>query len=355
MDNIEQAETVNRIEQSTEDQQPWEPNRRDYRIVCTKLGLTMCVYFICRFIGGELSGLVGRSMTAVDNNTVFLLQYAILLVFIYVLPLLFAMVIFKSRMFYKGKLAELYKIPKRHARALGTFPATFGLGHGTALLTLLLAYIISRFTGGQTLIEELFQPTALQPATGAVHLIAMVFMLVVVAPVFEEFLTRGIMYDALAPFGVGIAIIISSLLFGLMHGSLFMLFYTTAYGLALGYVRYATNSLYVVTILHAIVNAIGATTLVLTSLITITNEENRAVNTIYTTFLVTVLIAVIVGISVFISKLRSIRKFKIDNPWIEVGPWKKMGMFFVSIPVIIMLILAANELSQGMLLALVID
>ncbi|MCL2248034.1 MAG: CPBP family intramembrane metalloprotease [Oscillospiraceae bacterium] len=343
------------IEQPVEPQQPWEPNRRDYRIVCTKLGLTMCVYFICRFVGGEFAGLIGRFMTAVDNNIVFLLQYTILLIFIYVLPLLFAMVIFKSRVFYKGKLAALYKIPKRHARALGTFPATFGLGHGTALLTLLLAYIIGRFTGGETLIEQLFQPTALQPATGAVHLIAMVFMIVVVAPVFEEFLTRGIMYDALAPFGAGIAIIISSLLFGLMHGSLFMLFYTTAYGFALGYVRYATNSLYVVTVLHAIVNAIGATTLVLTSLVTVTNEENRAVNTIYTIFLITVFIAVIVGICVFISKIRSMHKFKIDNPWTEIGPWKKMGIFFVSIPVIVMLILAANELSQGMLLSLLID
>jgi len=162
------------------------------------------------------------------------------------------------------------------------------------------------------------------------------------------------MFDALAPFGAGIAIIITAILFGLMHGSLYMLFYTTAYGLALGYIRYATNSLYAVTILHAIVNGIGATTLVLTSLMVMTNEENRAINTLYSIYLVAVLIAVVVGVCVFLSKIRSMRKYKIENPWTEVGPWKKVGIFFTSVPVIIMLVFAVNEISMGRLLNLIV-
>jgi len=355
--NMEQPDIEQDVETtlpSEDEQSPYAPNRRDYRIVCTKLGLTMCVFFVCRFFAGEFSWLLGRALVGAEQNITFILQFTVIIMLVYVVPLLFAIVIFNSRVFYKGKLAELYKIPKRHARALGTFPAMFGLGHGTALLTLLAAFLLSRFTGGETIIEELFQPTTLEPAANVVYIIAMVFMVVVVAPVFEEFLTRGIMFDALAPFGAGIAIIITALLFGLMHGSLYMLFYTTAYGLALGYIRYATNSLYVVTILHAIVNGIGATTLILASLATMTGGENRAVNTLQSMFLVVVLIAVIVGVCVFLSKIRSMRKYKIENPWTEIGPWKKIGIFFSSVPVIIMLVLAANELSMGRLLDLVI-
>jgi hypothetical protein len=48
------------------------------------------------------------------------------------------------------------------------------------------------------------------------------------------------------------------------------------------------------------------------------------------------------------------RKFRIENPWKEMGGWKKMGIFCSSIPVIIMMVLAANELSMGRLLDLVI-
>lgn len=344
---------MEQMEQAQNTQHPQESKKRAYSIVCTKLGLTMCVYFVCRFFASELSGIIAGAATGAPQNLVFAMQYAVLITLVYVIPLLFAIVIFKSHIFYKGKLAELYKIPKRHARALGTFPAMFGLGHGTALLTLLAAFLISRLTGGETVIEDLLQPTTLEPATDVFYIIAMVFMLVVVAPVFEEFLTRGIMYDALAPFGAGIAIIISAVLFGLMHGSLYMLFYTTAYGLALGYIRYATNSLYVVTVLHAIVNGIGATTLVLTSLIAMTYEQNRAINTLYSIYLLAVLIAIIVGIAVFLSKIRSMRKFRIENPWTEIGPWKKMRIFFTSVPVIIMLVLAVNEISMGRLLVLV--
>jgi len=40
----------------------------------------------------------------------------------------------------------------------------------------------------------------------------------VVAPIVEEFLFRGILYRALAPFGARPYILVSALLFGLFHG-----------------------------------------------------------------------------------------------------------------------------------------
>jgi len=346
----EQQEQQEHHEQ--QEQQPEQPNTskaRDYKTVCAKLGISMCVYFICRLLAGFISSLLVNSGLLTNQTAHNLITSLILIVFVYVIPLLFTAIIFKSFTEYKGKFKVLYEKPKRLARAMGTFPATFGFGHGIALITLLISYLYTRFFGGETYIENLLRPPVMEPSTNIPGVLAMVFMLVIIAPLFEEFLVRGIMYDALKQYGTGIAILISSLLFGLMHGSLYMLFYTTAYGLALGYIRYATGSLFTVTILHMIVNSISAFTLLLGTMQVITNEENRLINTTYMIYMIAVLVMIIVGVAVFLSKIPAIKKYRFENPWTEAGPWKKVGWFFCTIPGIIMMIFAFNELSMGLL------
>jgi len=231
----------------------------------------------------------------------------------------------------------------------------YGLGLGIALLTLLISYLISRITGGQTLIEDMLRPSVIEPPTNIISALIMVVLLVVVAPIFEEILVRGIIYDALKPYGCGIAIIFSSVLFGLMHGSLYMLFYTTALGFALGYVRYATNSLFVVTILHAIINSVAAGYLFLSSLSEITNGENRLINTFLSLYGLAMLVLVIVGVIAFIRRIPVIRRYRIDNPWNEISAGRKTAIFFTSIPVIIMLVLAFNEHTNNWLLGLFLN
>jgi len=323
---------------------------RNYKIVCVKLGLSMCIYFLCRLITGWIAAIFGNFTNTLGETTVSIMISVIVILFAYVIPLFLTAIIFKSFTVYKGRYRELYKKPKKLARALGTFPAVYGLSQGTALLTLLVMFLITRNLSGQSYIEELLRPTVIEAPTNIASLIGMVFMLVIIAPVFEEFWVRGIMYDALKPYGTGIAIIISSFLFGLMHGSLYMLFYTTAAGLALGYIRYATGSLLIVTILHAIINSISAGALLLSSLLLITNEENRLINTMYVIYLLVMLVLIIVGVVAFLSKIPAMRKYRIENAWTDIGPWKKTALFFASIPVIIMMVLAFNELSGHWLL-----
>jgi membrane protease YdiL (CAAX protease family) len=345
-ENSEDLENSEDPENTEENGQNDKSKLRGYKIVCAKLGLSMCVYFICRFLAGGVTTLLARYASGMGSTALHLIQTLVIIIMVYAIPILFTAIIFNSFVEYRGKYREMYKKPRRLARALGTFPATFGLGHGIALLTLLVSYLITRFIGGQTFIEDLLRPTVIEPSVNVVSTITMIFLLVVIAPVFEEIWTRGIMYDALKPYGTGMAILISSLLFGLMHGSLYMLLYTTAYGLAFGYIRYATNSLLIVTILHAIVNSIGASTLLLSTLVLMTNEENRVINTVNMIWLWAVLIMIIVGVAVFLAKIPAIRRFKIENTWTGIGPWKKTGWFFISIPVIIMMALAFNEFTN---------
>ena len=326
---------------------------RGYKIVCAKLGLSMCFYFIFRLLGGLAAFQLSKYSEQLGESWYNLISTAIVVVLIYVIPLLFTAMIFNSFSNYKGKYREMYKKPKRLARALGTFPAMYGLGYGVALLTTLAMYIISVNVSGHSYLDELLRPTALEPTTNIVSILTLVFIVVVIAPVFEEIWVRGIMYDALKPYGTGMAIIISSVIFGFMHGSLYMFLYTTALGFALGYVRYATNSLFTVTILHAMVNSVAAGVLVFTSLQQITDGENRVVNTFFWIYIVAVLALIIIGVVVFLSKIPKIRKYKFENPWTGIGPWKKTALFFVSIPVILMMVLVFNELSQGLLVGLI--
>ena len=329
------------------------PKLRGYKIVCAKLGLSMCFYFIFRLLTGLSMHQLSMISEQLGESWYSLINMIILIVLGYIIPLLFTAMIFNSFLNYKGKLREIYKKPKRLARALGTFPAMYGLGYGVALITTIVMYVISVNVSGHSYLDEILRPTGLEPSTNVVGILSLVFLVVVVAPVLEEIWVRGIMYDALKPYGAGMAIIISSIVFGFMHGNLYMFFYTTALGFALGYVRYATNSLFTVTILHAMVNSVAAGVLVFLSLEQLTNGENRVVNTFYWIYMVAVLALIVIGVVVFLSKIPKMRKYKFENPWMEIGPWKKTALFFVSIPVILMMVLVFNELSQGLLIGLI--
>ena len=88
---------------------------RAYKSVCAKLGLTMCVYFLCRMLTGGTAILLD-TLTGAAQGVLFSLLYSTsVVILVYVLPLLFAVLIFRSNKKYKGKVNELYQKPKRLA------------------------------------------------------------------------------------------------------------------------------------------------------------------------------------------------------------------------------------------------
>lgn len=60
----------------------------------------------------------------------------------------------------------------------------------------------------------------------------------------EEFAFRGVALGLLRPYGDGFAIVISALLFGLMHGNLVQAPFAIVVGLGLGYITVASNSMW---------------------------------------------------------------------------------------------------------------
>lgn len=66
----------------------------------------------------------------------------------------------------------------------------------------------------------------------------------------EEFLFRGLALNALRPYGKTVAVIGSAVLFGLMHGSLEQILYTTVGGVVLALATLESGSLWIAVLIH---------------------------------------------------------------------------------------------------------
>ena len=76
-------------------------------------------------------------------------------------------------------------------------------------------------------------------------------LIVIVAPVLEEWFFRGVLLPLLRPFGDWFAILFSAILFGLMHGSVPQFLYPAAAGAALGWCVLRSRSVWVGVCMHA--------------------------------------------------------------------------------------------------------
>jgi uncharacterized protein len=83
------------------------------------------------------------------------------------------------------------------------------------------------------------------------------------APIFEEFVYRGVGYDLFERFGTATAIVVPAVLFGLAHGYVYVLPLFITYGLMLGWLRSRTGSIYPGIVVHAATNASAMTVTVL--------------------------------------------------------------------------------------------
>ncbi len=85
------------------------------------------------------------------------------------------------------------------------------------------------------------------------------FMLcaVLIAPITEELMFRKVLIDQTRKYGDGSAILLSGLLFGLMHGNFTQFFYTFALGCFLAFIYVRTGRVRYTVTLHVMVNSLG--------------------------------------------------------------------------------------------------
>lgn len=88
------------------------------------------------------------------------------------------------------------------------------------------------------------------------HPLVMVFILLVAAPLCEEWFFRKLLLDRACIYGEKLAIFVSALLFAFYHTSIYQFFYAFFVGLIFGYLYLRTGRLWVTVLMHAIYNLV---------------------------------------------------------------------------------------------------
>ena len=85
--------------------------------------------------------------------------------------------------------------------------------------------------------------------------VSLILYSIIIAPIIEELIYRGFIQDRLKKYGDVFAIVVSSLLFGIIHGNIPQFITSFLLGLVLGYVYLVTNSVKTTIFLHMFNNA----------------------------------------------------------------------------------------------------
>ncbi len=324
---------------------PQEDKMRGFKSVCVRIGIMMIIVFVARTAASLLLAMISPAMKDMDSLLVYTIDTVISFLFLYVIPIASAILLLGE----KGLCRRIYKKPIYFSNAMGMFPAFYGLAIFVNLMTMLVSLLFK-----ETSLNDSFNTVNELQTDNVGSALILLFQLVVIAPIFEEFWYRGLVLERLKPYGNGFAIFVTAVLFGLTHGNLQQFFYATTLGICLGYIAITTKSIVVTTIMHAIFNSISGVLLLLMSVPQIQdymaalqrgetpNAEGMVI--VYFIYMFAVIMLLIVGMLMAIWKLRKIKKYRVDKVW-EVNAAKRWGIFLTRVTVIIMLVLAADTLT----------
>lgn len=125
----------------------------------------------------------------------------------------------------------------------------------------------------------------------------------------EEVAHRGMLLGTYKKLGVKKAIILTGLMFGLMHLNIEQFFYTSIIGMFLGFIALCTDSIFPVMIMHFTNNAISTfMSYAITNNMPIANMINNAINSVMSNglisiFLMFLIIMVLVGLVITLSSI----------------------------------------------------
>lgn len=181
----------------------------------------------------------------------------------------------------------------------------FALSFATNLIGQYISSWVSYLTGAEVE-NELEQMTVVTPLGINILFVG------ILAPIFEELFYRKAVIDRLRRYGDLPAILISGVIFGLIHGNLSQIFYATAVGILLSFIYVRTGSVLYTISIHSAFNMIGG--VYTTELIRRLGEEltpaegdtvGEAMLMAYSTFTV---VALIVGVLFCVFNLRRFRR-----------------------------------------------
>lgn len=167
---------------------------------------------------------------------------------------------------------------------------------------------------------------------GTVGFILYLISTAVIPALVEEFACRGIIFGLLKPLGEGFAVIVSAIIFGIVHGNFEQIPFTFLVGLVLGLIRLKTDSVFIAMAVHGFNNLISVVLSYLGEMSSVTENE---INIFYSLFMA---VSLSLGLfALYLIKNRGDINFK--KPVCETGEKQKYIWFFTSPAIIIFIIL----------------
>jgi len=179
-------------------------------------------------------------------NAMLMENLALIMLISYAITVPLSMLIVKSTPTYKDFPKEKWKISK----LLLLLMISIGVMMAGNIISLMGQGLVTLVTG-----HEMSNP--LNAILNDDNIIGGIVMVVLIAPIIEEFLFRKVLLDRVRIYGDRVAILLSGILFGLFHGNLFQVVYATMLGMVLAYVYLKTKRISYCIGLHMLINIIG--------------------------------------------------------------------------------------------------
>ncbi len=297
-------------------------SKKDIRRHAIRIGLCILIFLSAPYVFSiclQFTGLYNRY--AED----FALQYCseMLLMVVFLFIPFFAVYLFSSKKDKKAIALSLEK-PKSGLTFLLAIPFGLMLCFAGDYISSVIASIFESIGITLTSVPDYEVPTS------GKDLFLYAFATVVPPAIIEEFTLRAVAMQPLRKYGDKFAIIMTALVFGLMHRNAVQGIFAFIAGLVFGYIAVSADSIWPAVVVHALNNGFS----VLLSVMTQTNED--AANEIYALVISVVLVSgVLSAILFFVIGKR--KKLSNTTPWLPLK--EKASSFFFNIPMIISLII----------------
>ena len=137
--------------------------------------------------------------------------------------------------------------PLSRKQFLTLIPICLCLMYGGNIIGTVLSFLLSGGKANNAVMDAAMDQSPLK-----------VLVMVILAPLLEELICRKLLIDRTLPHGEKLSILMSGLIFGLLHQNLFQFFYAFALGSLFAWVYVKTGRVRYTVLLHTMVNFLGA-------------------------------------------------------------------------------------------------
>lgn len=273
------------------------PYDQDYKRISLRIGFAVLLMFVLlqslMTALGVCQVFLSAMMTETAGNVLYWGTYCVFYFLSFVLPVpFFALIARKAgaqRIFWEIRLPRHFWLIS--AAAVGVITAAGQIN------SLLLAPFSG--DGGSTdlLLDLMGRDNG--------YMVVLIFvMLVIVPPFCEELLFRGVVLGNLLPYGKGVAIVGSALLFAAMHQNFSQFLYTAVAGVLLGMMYAESRSIWPSTLVHMINNMISFGQMLIVARV----QDQMLANRIVICMNMVIMLAGIIAVLVLIARAKKEKK-----------------------------------------------